>query len=152
MYKEIMKTKPAFARSPLENYLPRLLALALLAALLLCLQARGQDTNAPVAKPAGVYALVSVDGKTVPCTIQHGQQAMLIESGSFTITTNRQCLSRMIITVGKQTNIVCDTKATYTLKGDSLDMLWQNGGRTQGVVAGNTFTMGNEGMTFVYRK
>jgi len=120
--------------------------------LLLCLKARGQDTNPPVVKPAGVYALVSVDGKTVPCTIQHDQQAMLIQSGSFTITTNSQCLSRMIIAHGSQTNIVCDTKAAYTLKGATLDMLWQNGGRTRGVVSGNTFTMGNEGMTFVYRK
>lgn len=147
-----MKTRPAIARFSLENHLPRLLALVLLAALLLCLHARGQDTGAPVVKPAGVYALVSVDGKTVPCTIQHGQQAMLIESGSFTITTNNQCLSRMTVTLGKQTNIVCDTKATYTIKGATLDMRWQNGGRTQGEVAGNTFTMGNEGMTFVYRK
>lgn len=147
-----MKTKPIIARSTLENYVPRLLALALLAGLILCLQARGQDTNAPVVKPVGVYALASVDGKPVPCTIQHGQQTMLIESGSFTITTNNQCLSRMTVTLGKQTNIVCDTKATYTLKGTTLDMLWQNGGRTEGMVAGNTFTMGNEGMTFVYRK
>lgn len=147
-----MKANSHTERHVMENYAPRLIALCVLAGLLLCVLARGQDTKAPLAKPAGVYALVSVDGKAIPCTINHGQQVMLVQAGSFTITNN-QCFSRMVVSVGDRTNsVTCDTQATYTIKDSKLDMLWRNGGRTQGEISGNTFTMANEGMTFVYRK
>jgi hypothetical protein len=134
----------------LEYNTPRLIAFFLLAALLLCALARGQET--PALNPAGVYTLVSMDGKTVPCTIAHEGNAMRIQSGSFTITTNGQCFSRMVISVRDHTNIVCDTQATYTLKGAELTMIWRGAGRTKGAVTGNTFTMTNEGLAYVYQK
>jgi hypothetical protein len=147
-----MKTNPAVNHLSSQNHTSRILALGLLAGLLLCTLARGQDTNPPALSPAGVYALVSVDGKTVPGTINHEGTAMDISSGSFTITTNGQCFCRMIVSVGDRKNITCDTRATYTLKGAELTMQWQGAGQTTGVIAGRTFTMGNEGMAFVYRK
>lgn len=147
-----MKANLYNERRALENYIPRLIALCVLAGLLFCALARGQDTNAPVAEPAGVYTLVSLDGKAVPCAIHHGQQPMHVQTGSFTITTNGECFSRMVISVADRTNIVCNTQATYTLKGSELKMQWRGAGWTKGVVTGNTFTMNNEGMTFVYRK
>ena len=147
-----MKTNSSLHRLSSENYTSRILALGLLAGLLLCAFARGQDTNPPALSPVGVYELVSVDGKTVPGTISHEGTAMDISSGSFTITTNGQCFCRMIVSVGDRKNMVCDTRATYTLKGAELTMQWQGAGQTKGVIAGRTFTMTNEGMAFVYRK
>ena len=147
-----MKTNSTANHLTSENLTARMLALGLLAGLLLCAVARGQTTNAPVVQPAGVYALVSVDGKNVPCTIDHEGTAMNVSSGSFTITTNGQCFCRMVVSVGDRKDMVCDTRATYTLKGAELTMQWQGAGRTTGVIAGRTFTMGNEGMAFVYRK
>lgn len=147
-----MKTNPARHHLPAVNHTVRILALGLLAGLLLGTLARGQETNPPALQPAGVYALVSVDGKTVPGTINHEGTAMDVQSGRFTITTNGQCFCHMVISVGDRKNMVCDTRATYTLKGVELTMQWQGAGQTTGVIAGRTFTMGNEGMAFVYRK
>jgi hypothetical protein len=45
-----------------------------------------------------------------------------------------------------------EVKATYTREGNKLTMKWQSGGMTIGTVEGDTFTMSNEGMVFVYRK
>ena len=42
--------------------------------------------------------------------------------------------------------------ATYTREGGKLSMQWEGAGSTTGTVEGNTFTMDNEGMVFVFRK
>jgi hypothetical protein len=149
-----MKTNSPLSYSIQTDSTPRFIALTLLVGLLLGTSARGhaQPADKPAVSPAGAYMLVSVDGKTVPCTINHEGTAMDVHSGSFTITTNGQCFSLMIISHGDHKNIRCETHATYTLKGTELTMQWQNAGWTKGSVAGRTFTMTNEDMAFVYRK
>jgi hypothetical protein len=150
-----MKTPYTHNARSWEKHTPRLLAIALLAGLLLATLAHGQ-TNTPATgdtiNPAGIYTLISVDGKTVPCVINHEGNAMHIESGAFTITTNGQCLSLMVVSVSDRKNIPINTRATYTQEGAKLTMHWQNAGMTQGTLAGPTFTMTNEGMAYVYRK
>ena len=42
--------------------------------------------------------------------------------------------------------------ATYSLEKDTLTMQWEGAGTTEGTVAGDTFTMNNEGMVFAYKK
>lgn len=137
-----------------RNYTARILALGILAALLLAALARvhGGETPKPAADPTGVYALLSVDGKTVPCTVNHDGTAMEVQSGSFTITTNKQCTSVMTVSVGDRKNVRCETRATYKQAGSELTMQWQGAGQTKGRVSGPTFAMTNEGMVFIYRK
>jgi hypothetical protein len=77
---------------------------------------------------------------------------MSIQSGTFTITADGRCDSLMVISVGSKTNISCQTQATYTLSGAELTMQWKGAGWTKGRVAGDTFTMMNEGMKLVYRR
>ena len=48
---------------------------------------------------AGVYTLVSVDGKTVPAGITHEGATMQIRSGSFTINDDGTCASKMVFSV-----------------------------------------------------
>ena len=139
----------------MAQHIPRLVALGLLLALALCALARGraQTTDRPAVNPAGEYQLASVDGKSLPCTIDHGGTPMIIQSGRFTITTtNHQCLSVMTVSVGDRKDIRIETRATYTLDGSDLTMKWQNAGTTRGRVAGQTFTMTNEGRAFVFKK
>lgn len=151
-----MKTSPLTIGYMPKHSTARCVAVLLLVALLLCAlsRARGQTTGkATVAPaPAGVYTLLSVAGKPVPCTLNHEGTAMDVQSGTFTITTNGQCTSLMVVSVGDRKNLRIERQATYTLKNSELTMTWQGAGMTKGSVAGQTFTMTNEGMAYVYRK
>lgn len=136
------------------DYTVRIIAVSLLAFLLLCMLARGQAQTADKAatSPAGVYTLLSVDGKNVPCVINHDGRKMNVQAGTFTITTNGQVTSVMTVSVGDRKDIRIERTATYTVKNSELTMKWQNAGMTKGALAGQTFTMTNEGMAYVYRK
>ncbi len=149
-----MKSHSTIANLNRNNYRPRVIALAVLALLLLYAIARGhaQTVDKATARPAGVYTLVSVDGKNVPCIINHGGTTMNVQSGTFTITTNGSITSVMTISVGDKKNVRVERTATYQMKNSELKMKWQNAGTTKGRVAGQTFTMTNEGMAYVYKK
>lgn len=123
-----------------------LLPLAAALALAGCNQKTGVtgDVN-----PAGTYALVSVDGHPVPGTVQHEGHALPVKSGSFDITADGHCTSRVYLS-GRDVPI--EVKATYTRDGARLTMKWEGAGTTIGTVEGDTFTMNNEGMVFVYRR
>ena len=99
--------------------------------------------------PVGTYALVTVDGNKVPCTMQHEGHTMTIKSGSFIINADGTCSSKMFL-AGRDAAI--EVKATYTREGPKLTMQWQGAGMTIGTVEGDTFTMNNEGMVLAYRK
>jgi hypothetical protein len=113
----------------------------------------GQTEKATTASaevsPVGTYNLVSVDGKKVPCTLEHGGHNMTINSGSFSINADGTCGSKMTL-AGREAAI--ERKATYTRKDSKLTMKWQGAGTTLGTVEGDTFTMNNEGMVLAYRK
>jgi hypothetical protein len=111
-----------------------------------------QPTPAKAADPAGVYALVSVNGKPVPAGITHDGVTFQVRSGAFTIRTNGTCSSRMVCVPPAGTEVTRDVDATYTKNGSKLTMKWNRAGQTVGTIDGNTFTMDNEGMVLVYRK
>ena len=102
--------------------------------------------------PAGTYALVSVDGNKVPCTVQHDGHALAIKSGTFIINADGTCSSRMAFSPPGGGDVVREVKASYTRQGAKLTMKWEGAGTTVGTVEGDTFTMNNEGMIFTYRK
>ncbi len=97
----------------------------------------------------GTYALVSVEGQKVPCTINHLGHGLPVASGSFIINGDGTCISR--IALNGQNNPI-EVKATYTYQDSKLTMKWQGAGTTVGTIQGNTFSMNNEGMAFVYQK
>ena len=99
--------------------------------------------------PVGTYALVTVNGNKVPCTVQHEGHTMTIKSGGFIINADGTCSSKMSLE-GRDAPI--EVKATYTREGPKLTMKWQGAGMTIGSVEGDTFTMNNEGMVLAYRK
>ncbi|HEX5222603.1 MAG TPA: hypothetical protein VFZ59_23815 [Verrucomicrobiae bacterium] len=136
------------------DYTARLIALGILAFLLLLtlVRARAQTPDQSAASPAGVYKLITVDGKSVPCTINHDGTKMDVQSGTFTITTNGQITSVITLSVGDKKNVRVERTATCTAKSGALTMKWQNAGTTQGHVAGHTLTMTNEGLAYVYQK
>ncbi len=110
-----------------------------------------KTVTAPAAdiNPVGTYTLATVDGKKVPCTVQHEGHTMTIKSGSFIINADGTCSSKMSLE-GRDAAI--EVKATYTREGPKLTMKWQGAGMTIGTVEGDTFTMNNEGLVLAYRK
>lgn len=120
----------------------------------LCLTACRSTAKAGLAESgdiAGVYQLVSVDGLDVPATVRHGKVEIEVYSGAFTINADGTCRSLMHFgRVGDEPGDRIVT-ATYARDGGTLNMRWENGGRTVGTIEGDTFSMINEGMTYVYR-
>jgi hypothetical protein len=102
--------------------------------------------------PTGTYALVSVDGNKVPCTVQHEGHTLAVKSGSFIINPDGTCSSKVIFSPPSGGDATREVKATYTRQGPKLAMQWEGAGMTTGTVEGDTFTMNNEGMIFAYRK
>ena len=149
-----MKTKSQSTSLNLETYAPRILALSLLSILLLLLLTGCQHetrTTAPI-NPAGVYTLISVDGKAVPCSLTHEGTTMTVKSGTFTINGDGTCRSLSTFAVPPHPDVHRAVTATYTQQGAELTMRWERAGVTKGQVNGDQFTMNNEGMIFSYRK
>jgi hypothetical protein len=149
-----MKPTPQASLVSRESQTPRIVALCLLSALLL-LAVTGCQNKTSVSdalNPAGVYTLVSVDNKTVPCSLTHGATVMTVKSGAFTINPDGSCHSLVTFSVPPHPDANREVKATYTQKGAELTMNWEGAGMTKGQINGNQFTMTNEGMIFSYQK
>jgi hypothetical protein len=104
------------------------------------------------ADPVGVYALVSINGNRVPANISHEGAALQVRSGTFTINADGTCSTKTIFVPPSGTEVARDVSATYIKNGSRLTMQWKGAGTTVGTIQGNTFTMDNEGMVFLYRK
>jgi hypothetical protein len=103
--------------------------------------------------PTGNYALLSVNGNPAPYTLTHEGVSLTIKKGFFTINSDGTCMSNITFVPPNKVEVNNEVKATYTLAGSTLTMKWeQTGGTTTGTVSGNTFTMNNEGMVFVFQK
>ena len=131
-----------------ESFRPLRVLLALAAAVAI-VGCKRQPGAAGDINPTGHYALISVDGKPVPATVQHEGHVLTVKSGAFLINSDGTCVSQIFMS-GRDVPI--EVKAAYTLQGGTLAMKWQGAGTTAGTVEGDTFTMENEGMVFVYRK
>ncbi len=110
---------------------------------------KAAPARATTVDPAGTYALATVDGKPVPCTLTHEGHTMTIQSGQFVINADGTCVSQMFL---EGRNAPIEVKANYTREGAKLAMKWQGAGMTEGTVEDSSFTMNNEGMVLVYRK
>jgi hypothetical protein len=102
--------------------------------------------------PSGAYALVSVNGSTVPASVSHDGTALQVRSGTFTIKADGTCSTKTVFVPPSGSEVAREVSATYTRQGSKLTMQWKGAGTTTGTIAGNTFTMDNEGMAFVYKK
>jgi len=98
---------------------------------------------------SGTYTLISVNGSALPFSHPEG---VVIRSGVFTISRDGTCASRMTFSVPSGADATREVSASYTRVGSKLTMTWTGAGTTTGTVEGNTFTMENEGVTFVFRK
>ena len=101
---------------------------------------------------AGAYTLVSVDGNEMPATVSHDGATIQVRSGTFIINADGTCSSKTVFVPPTGTETEREVDATYTREGSKLTMKWEGAGMTVGTVDGNTFTMDNEGMIFVYKK
>ena len=125
-------------------------ALAMLAAILWT-GCKARTTDSTSVNPAGTYALVSVDGKTLPYPVAH-TGSPVVKSGAFTINADGTCSSKITFTTSSGSDATREVKARYTRDGGKLTMKWEGAGTTRGTIDGDTFTMNNEGNIFAYRK
>ncbi len=100
----------------------------------------------------GVFTLLSVNGNSVPSSISHDGVTMQVRSGSSTINADGTCSSITVFVLPGGKEISREVTATYTKDGSRLTMQWKDAGQTVGTIEGDTFTMDNEGMVFVYKK
>jgi hypothetical protein len=101
---------------------------------------------------AGVYTLVTVDGKPMPADISHEGHALQVRSGSFTLNADGTCSSKMVFVPAGGLEVTREVSAAYTRTGSKLDMRWKGAGTTTGTLEGTKFTMNNEGMTLIYQE
>jgi hypothetical protein len=155
------QTQSHAAQLPKASYLIQRCGLALLTLLLWagCKPEGGSSSGTSSAgagrtepNPVGTYALESVDGKALPCTLQHEGQSPTIKSGTFVINADGTCSSKVNFSLPTGGDNSREVKATFKRDGAKLTMKWEGAGTTTGMVESNTFTLNNEGMTFTFRK
>ncbi len=100
----------------------------------------------------GVYTLITVNGNKVPGSVSHDGTALQVRSGTFTLNADGTCGTKTVFVPPSGSEVTREVNATYTKEGSKLTMQWKGAGITTGTIEGNTFTMDNEGMVFVYRK
>ncbi len=150
-----MKLQAPFDNQPTENHAPRIIAVGLLAALLLTALTGCKGEPQPAAAdldPVGIYPLVSVNGKALPCKLNHEGVNLTVKAGTFTINRSGTCRSVCAYSAPPHPDMIREVKAAYTLKGATLTLRWSGAGTTQGQINGDTFTMTNEGAIFSDRK
>jgi len=111
-------------------------------------KAQGVDDNGP----PGVYTLVTVNGSKLPAKVSHGDVAIQVRSGTFTINADGTCSSKVVFGSPSGDDVTRKVNATYTREGAELNMQWEGAGKTAGTFEGDSFTMNNEGMIFAYKK
>lgn len=149
-----MKTTTSLVHVFRELKTPRSIALLVLASVFMigitgCRRSEGSQANID---PSGVYHLLAVDSKAVPCNLTHEGASITVKSGSLTIHPNGTCVSLTTFSVAGHPEINREVKATYTVNGAELTLKWERAGTTKGKVDGDTFTMNNEGMIFSYQQ
>lgn len=131
----------------------RLLSLALALAIVGCgSDSSSEPTNASV---AGTWSLVSVNGAALPFILSASPKIELLSSvvtvasnGTFTSSTQTRT------TIGTQATTSTSTQSgTYTLSGSAVAIRSTDGSTVQaGSVSGNTLTLAQTGLVFVYQK
>jgi hypothetical protein len=102
--------------------------------------------------PTGTYTLLNVNANSVPYTFTTEGVSITIKKGLFTINSDGTCIRNITLASPNKPEISNDVKATYTLAGSTLTMNWERAGIMTGTVTGNTFTMDDRGMVFVFQK
>ena len=136
-----MKTLPAIG-----------MAIFFLAAGILMSSCSKHEVASGGADHTGIYVLVSVNGNEMPASVSHSGASVKVNSGTFEINADGTCSSKTVFVPPTGPEIDREVAATYTKDGSKLTMQWKGAGMTVGTLEGNTFTMDNEGMVFVYRK
>lgn len=158
MYHRAMSIQPHHTRGLAMRSILRdtavlsLLSLALLSHAGCQVAARTPQPTPDMAEIAGSYALVSVDAKQLPAAVMHGEASVEVRSGTFTFGADGRCSTRTVFVPPNGQEVVREVGAVYSKAGAKLTMWWDGAGATTGSVEGNTFTMDNEGMLFVYRR
>ena len=147
-----MKTNENFTSVKSTQILKPVLWFFLICCGLLIVACQQEANVSKDTKINGVYNLVSVDGNTLPAKINHDGVNLEVRSGSFTINADGTCGTKTTFVPPNGSETIREVSASFNKSGSKLTMNWKGAGTTTGTIEGNTFTMNNEGMIFIYKK
>ena len=129
----------------------------MLLALMLPLAACGDDSTGPgETNITGTYTLQTVGGSPLPATLdQRGADRLQITAGRTTLNQDRtfsQSLTLRITQSGAVTTTEFPLNGTYTQNNNAIIFRYNDGEEAAGSISGNTLTITDEGLVFVFRK
>lgn len=133
----------------------RLLSLTLAFAILAC---GGDDsTSVPTnASVAGTWTLQTVNSSPLPFTLATTPAKIELLSNVVTVSSNgtySSSLTTRTTVSGQATTATSTAAGTYTLSGNAVAIRSNDGTTVQaGTVSGNTLTLAQTGLVFVYQK
>jgi hypothetical protein len=129
------------------RYLLALIALVLVAS------SCGDDSTGPDGGTAdsifGTYDLVTIDGSDLPW--EDPQGLVMIVGGFMRLNADSTCVFRLDLEImGNITGFI--ESGTYTIDGSSIDFIFDSFDPLSGTLIGNTLTVGDGAITYVFRK
>ena len=121
----------------------------------LCISGCSEDANPTETKTldyTGIYNLITIDGNNLPYTPSHEGNTLQVQSSTFILNTD--AAFEMTMTYKRQSGEIFnqDFSGTYTLNNYTFTFHWQGAGKNTAALEGDSFTMNNEGLLFLYRK
>ncbi len=123
--------------------------------LLTCTACGGKSPAAvtPAGDEVGSYALVSLNGATLPATVAEGGMQMVVRSGGLTLQAGGTLVSD--VSFRAATDSIWRSNpltGTYRRQGNTLVFSYSNGGSVPATLDGKELRFDNEGVTWLFRK
>ncbi len=100
----------------------------------------------------GTYTLVSVEGNPLPYNPAHEVGAPEIMSSTLALASDSTFQITITFATSPGNPVSRDMKGTYSLDEGALSFDWEGAGITPATHEGDTITILNEGLSFVYQK
>ena len=101
----------------------------------------------------GTYALVSLNGMTLPATVAEGGMQMVVRSGSMTLKQGGTFTSDISFRPATDSTWHSNPlTGTYRRQGNTLLCSYSNGGAATATLAADTLRYTNEGIVFQFLK
>jgi hypothetical protein len=113
---------------------------------------RGGTIQESLKDIAESYQLIAVNSAAIPATISHDNATIKVHSGDFIIRADGTCSTTSVFSRLSGGKVTRKVHGSFTRKGSKLEIQWQGAGATTGTIDGETFSMNNHGIIFMYSR
>lgn len=114
------------------------------------------DPTGAEVDPVGVYALLSIDGSSLPTPITSDGVTLEVASGQFSIVAGGGCAATINVRpVGGGPLEALANTCAWTASGSQLQVTWTDGGTDTATVQGDRLTLASNdlgGLTLVFER